>query len=82
MVHGIWIGALFPFLSFSSIFHCSSSTINPSIARVGDRRFCPLYFDPFPFLTCLSFLSLFLALMCADPAVAGLGYSPKMNIFI
>ena len=49
---------------------CSSFPVYTSIASIGVDGFalCP---DPFSFV--LSFFSLFLALLQADPAVVGLG---------
>ena len=77
MVQGIRVGESLPISFFSSSLYlpfCSSSPISASIARDGVDGFAlypDLSFLPSSPSFFLPVLSLFLALLRADPAVAG-----------
>ena len=72
MVQGSWVGDLLCFFFFS--FFCSSSPTTASIARDGVLGFQPPSLDHFAFLRSspLSFLLASLALLRADPTLAGI----------
>ena len=71
--HGSWVyfrSLLLSFPFFLCITFCSSSYMSSTIAWTWVEGFTLC--ASIPFLFCLSFLSLFFAVVCANPAVAGL----------
>ena len=72
MVQDSWVGDLFPvsFFVFFCFPFCSSSPVSASVAWDGIGCFTLCASIPFLFFPLLAFLSL--ALMRADPALAGI----------